>query len=311
MKAPHAVPFGLLALILLLPAGLAAGGASPRPGGADLASPAPILGPDDFAYRQIDYPGAPRTLVFGINSQGAVVGRYRSGTTWRGFVLQDDTYTDVMFPGSTSTTVLGVNSRGEMAGVGIDSNGLGHGFHLYGGVFTEITIEGGVDVYAWDVNDSGVVLGRYEDSTTHDWVNFLWRDGALTTLNLPAVQWAEAVGLNDRGEVAGHFVRAGDNTGHMIGFVYWKGGWTEADYPEPNGMACFQGIGDTGDVVGHVQLGAVVYGTIWANGAFTATLRFPGAKGTYPHGMTPSGILAGYFFDASGFQHGFVARRAR
>ena len=245
------------------------------------------------------------------SSVGDVVGRYLAGTAWRAFALREGVFTNFAYPGSTKTTAMGINTRGDIAGTYLDSDGKGHGFLLADGQLTEIAIDGGTDVYAWDINDSGVVLGRYEDTTSHDWINFLWRDGEHVTLQLPAVAWAEGVGLNDRGQVTGHFVKAGDNTNHMIGFIYWKGAFTEVDYPEANAMACFQGIGDTGDVVGHVQLGQIVYGTIWEKGAFSAKLRFPGAKWTYPHGLTPNGIVAGYAVDVSGFQHGFVARRKR
>ena len=317
MRAPHAVLLALLAFVVLLPLGLTAGGApSPASGGGAAASK-PVLGPLDFDYTTIDYPyaaeyaGVRRTWVFGINSAGDVVGRYLDGTAWHGFIRRDGVFTTFDYPGAAKTTGLGINSRGDVAGTFLDAAGKGHGFLLADGQFAEIAIDGGVDVYAYDINDSGVVLGRYEDPDTQDWVNFLWRDGRHVALQLPEVAWAEGTGLNERGEVAGHFVRAGDNTNHMIGFIYWKGAFTAVDYPEPNAMACFQGIGDTGTVVGHVQLGQVVYGTIWAKGEFTATLRVPGAKGTYPHGLTPSGIIAGYYQDSAGFAHGFVARRGR
>jgi uncharacterized membrane protein len=309
MKAARAVLLTFLAVVVLLPLALTAGGALPAAAGAAAAGPA--LEPGDFDYTAIDYPGATRTWVFGVNSESDVVGRYLDGTAWRGFMLRDGVFTTFTYPGAPKTTGLGVNSRGDIAGTFLDSGGKGHGFLLADGRFTEIAIDGGVDVYAYDINDSGVVLGRYEDVDTHEWVNFLWRDGKHVTLPLPTVAWAEAVGLNDRGEVVGHFVKAGDDTNHMIGFLYWKGSFTAVDYPQANAMACFQGISDTGDVVGHVQLGQIVYGTIWAKGTFAGTLRVPGAKGTYPHGMTPSGVVAGYSVDVSGYQHGFVASRKR
>lgn len=311
MTAPRAVTFASFALVVLLPLGVVAGGPPPAPAAPPLAAAAAMLGPGDFVYQQIDYPGSPKTAVFGINPEGTIVGRYSAGGTWHGFMLQDGAYSEIYYPGSTSTTAYAINARGDVAGIFTDSNSKTHAFVYAEGEFTEITIAGQQNVYAYDISDSGVVVGGYGNvSTRQPWTNFIWRDGNHAPLTLPAVAWAEALGINDRGDIVGHFVRAGDNTNHMIGFLLSKGSFAEWDYPEANAMACFQGIGDAGDVVGHVQLATIVYGTIWRKGQFTATLRVPGASGTYPHDMTPNGIVAGYFMVA-GSPHGFIARQIR
>ena len=75
-------------------------------------------------------------------------------------------------------------------------------------------------------------------------------------------------------------------------------------------MSCLQGIGDTGVALGHLQIGSVIWGYTFASGRITGTLRFPGAAATYPHGMSPSGVIAG-FYVVNGVQHGFIAQAMR
>jgi hypothetical protein len=296
--------FGVLMLAVLLSFGGTAGHAARYPP-APAAGPATVLTPEDFEYNPIDIPGATRTAVFGVNAQETIVGRCMIGGVWHGFKLQDGSVTDIVYPGASMTTAFGINSRGDIAGSATVA-GKSRGFLLADGEFTDIIIDGAIDVYVYAINDSGMVLGR-----TGTYANFLWRAGSYEILALPPVAWAEGLGLNTRGEVAGHFVQADDATNHMIGFVFWKGSFSAVDYPTPNAMACFQGIGDTGDAVGHVQLGSVVYGTMWKKGrVLAATLRYPGAAGTYPRNITPGGTIYGYYL-VGGIPHGFVARRIK
>jgi hypothetical protein len=302
MKRIKAGAFGVLMLAVLFPFGGAAGHAAGYPP-TSAAGPMAVLTPEDFEYTPIDIPGATRTAVFGVNAQETIVGRYMIGGVWHGFKLEDGSVTDIVYPGATMTAAFGINSRGDIVGSATVA-GKSRGFLLADGEFTDILIDGATDVYAYAINDSAMVLGR-----TDTYANFLWRAGSYEFLALPAVTWAEGRGLNSRGEVAGHFVQAGDATSHMIGFVFRQGSFSAVDYPEPNAMACFQGIGDTGDTVGHVQLGTVVYGTMWKKGReLAATLRYPGAAGTYPQNVTPGGTIYGYYV-VGGIPHGFVARR--
>jgi hypothetical protein len=307
MRLPKAlVAVVLVALVAAFTVGVGARG---QAGGAEQR----ILGPGGYDYTSIDVPGATRTAVFGINAAGTVAGRYMAGGVWRGFTFDGAEVTHIDYPGAASTTAYGINTRGDVAGTFFRAGSpAGHGFIVADGNFEEIATPDASDLYVYDINDSGTVLGRYTDSLTGDYVTFLWRAGEITTLPITGVEWAEGLGLNDRGQVAGHFVRSGDLDiqSNMRGFLFDHGTFEEIPRPDttpPAGMSCLQGIGATGEAVGHVQIGTDVLGYAFRNGRFAGSLRFPGAAATYPHGVSPSGVIAGYYV-VGGIPHGFIAR---
>ena len=75
-------------------------------------------------FAPINYPGASRTVVQGINDSGEVVGFYTlDGSTW-GFIYSDGTYTSIAYPGSSQTDLFGISNNGEIVGSYTCSSGL-------------------------------------------------------------------------------------------------------------------------------------------------------------------------------------------
>lgn len=79
----------------------------------------------------IDFPGAPGTVLEGINDRGVIVGFYfdasRAGVT-HGLILDRHGLSNFDVPGSTSTEISGINNRGDFVGNYVDSAGNVHGF---------------------------------------------------------------------------------------------------------------------------------------------------------------------------------------
>ena len=103
---------------------------------------------DKSKFTKIDVPGAAgRTVAFGINPQGDIVGHYfdvlNNTIIVRGFLLSKVTLTniDVDLPGAVpgSTNAVGINPRGDIVGYYASDNGnIENGFLLRKGTFTTI-----------------------------------------------------------------------------------------------------------------------------------------------------------------------------
>ncbi len=72
------------------------------------------------------------------------------------------------------------------------------------------------------------------------------------------------------------------------------------------------GINDAGVAVGF-QFGSPpeshAQGFTYAGGVF-ADVVYPGSIGTYPYGISNSGVIVGSYFDSKGISHGFIATPA-
>jgi uncharacterized membrane protein len=128
----------------------------------------------------------------------------------------------------------------------------------------------------------------------------------------PAVQLFP-YGINDRGQVAGEYVRAGSESG----FVRDKRGrFTVFDIPGAEGTEAL-GINDRGQIVGDysedtpiVNDSLRVHGYLLDRGKVTR-IDFPGAVGTGPNSINNRGQVGGTYVDAGGRLHGFLRKKGR
>ena len=86
--------------------------------------------PNGALHFPIDPPGSVATVLFGVNDNNSVVGRYAdaSGATHGLFFVPPDNFFTFDYPGSTFTSLNGINSRGFICGRYNDAAGIAHGF---------------------------------------------------------------------------------------------------------------------------------------------------------------------------------------
>jgi uncharacterized membrane protein len=120
-------------------------------------------------------------------------------------------------------------------------------------------------------------------------------------------------GINDRGQVAGEYVRAGSESGFVRDR---RGRFTVLDIPGAKGTEAL-GINDRGQIVGDysedtpfVNDSAEVHGYLLDRGKVTR-LDFPGAVGTGPNGINNRGQVVGTYLDDGGRLHGFLRNKGR
>jgi probable HAF family extracellular repeat protein len=224
-----------------------------------------------------DFPGAAgRTVAWGLNNKGQIVGSYSflSGGS-HGFIYDYDngefTTLDVPFSGAYETFPVAINDDGQIAGIYQDTSGQ-HGFLYAAGVFTSLDMPGARtgSTVAWDLNNKGQIVGVYADQTPQSAGGprahgFLYANGVFTPL--PDVPFPGAVntaptGINNHGQIVGTY---NDLSGGRYGFLY--------DY-------------DTG---------------------VFATLDVPGATSVDVTGLNDDGQIVGFYTDSSGGTHGFLA----
>jgi len=108
----------------------------------------------------------PNTAANGINNAGLVVGSVGGGgTTARGFTFANGSFEFFDAPGATSTQAFGVNNLGQI--VGTASTGA---FVKDGASFTTLVLPAAWNarsIFATDISDNGVVVGRFTDNSTN------------------------------------------------------------------------------------------------------------------------------------------------
>jgi hypothetical protein len=77
----------------------------------------------------VDPPGSTKTILFGLNDRGWVVGRYEDSTAVSHGLLFKPSNSLVVFdyPGSTFTSLSGINHEGFICGRYTDASGISHG----------------------------------------------------------------------------------------------------------------------------------------------------------------------------------------
>jgi VCBS repeat-containing protein len=209
---------------------------------------------------------------------------------------------------SDVTSVQGINGAGAVVGTYF-ANGTRHAFLLGGNLtitgtnYTTIDDPAATNGNAQGINDSGQIVGNYNDSGG-DSHGFLLTGTTYQLLNDPqsaSSTWAD--GINDAGEVVGSYL---DASGLSHGFLY-GGGYTPINDPQGTGGTSANGINAAGEIVGNYvdSLGAS-HGFTYSNGTYT-TLDDPlGVGGTFANGVNDAGEVVGSYLDGNGISHGFL-----
>ena len=178
--------------------------------------------------------------AFGINDNGNIVGQYTAGANIPGFYLpsaSSTSFATILQPVGANSTVVnaqGVNDNGLIVGFYLANDGQAHGFDaktanisngsLVGTAIADPTIPsvpgepGATFVFSQllGVNDAGIAVGYYGDSTTSQH-GFLYNTatGVYTFLDDPAaafhngVEVTQITGITNSGEIAGFYSDAG------------------------------------------------------------------------------------------------------
>ena len=228
--------------------------------------------------------------------------------------------------GSTKAMAFGANSAGTV--VGTDGNGNAFSLRRRGGLKTFIPT-GGKSATAFGINDQGTIVGQYVTSTATP--GFIQVHGtSLITINAPSgPNTVNAQGINNKGLGVGFSVGMdGQDHGFVANVKATKNGvltGTPVADPtiptvagEPGATFVFSqilGINDKGIAVGYygdstTSQHGFLYNIKTRQYTFLddpSEAFHNGVEVTQITGITNSGEITGFYSDAHGVFHGFVA----
>jgi hypothetical protein len=229
--------------------------------------------------------GSTTAMAFGINSAGTVVGSDGNGNA---FSLSRRGVLKTFIPtGGTSATAFGINDQGTIVGQYVTSTATPGFIQVHGKSFVTINAPSGPNtVNAQGISDRRLVVGFYvgTDGQDHGFLvnargvtNGTLTGTAIADPTIPHVAgepgatfvFSQVLGINDKGIAVGYY---GDSTGSQHGFLYdtRTGQYTFLDDP-------------------------------------SAAFSNNGVEVTQITGITNSGEITGFYSDANGVFHGFVA----
>jgi uncharacterized membrane protein len=234
--------------------------------------------------RLIDINGSTTAMAFGINSSGSVVGTDGNGNA---FVLAHGSLKTFIPPGGSSAVAFGINDPGTIVGQYVTGGATPGFIRVKGKTFITVNAPSGPNtVNAQGINNQGLLVGFYvgTDGQDHGFLAHQHdaRNGSLTGTaiadpTIPVVPgepgatfvFSQVLAVNSHGIAVGYY---GDSTTSQHGFLYntRTGKYTFLDDPSE---------------------------------AFNN-----GVEVTQITGITNSGEITGFYSDANGVFHGFVAK---
>ncbi|HEY7095985.1 MAG TPA: hypothetical protein VH437_04625 [Terriglobales bacterium] len=172
----------------------------------------------------------------------------------------------------------------------------------YGGAtWTTIDVPGSTHTAAYKINNSGQVVGFYQDSTyaSH---GFLYSNGTFTTIDFPRAGSTYALGINDSGIIVGMY---GFKRQSTHGFIYDGTTFTTIDVPGGIDTTAYD-INNSGDIVGTYEDG-VTFAPLGfeLTGGTYFTIQPPGTKRVAAFGINDAGDVVGIAsFRGFIFSHG-------
>ena len=155
--------------------------------------------------------GATNIFGYGINNDGYIV-----GTADDQAFFYDGTMS--LLDSSPYSSARAINDSGVIAGYSGTVGNL-HAVTYNGSTINNIGTLGGTQSFAYDINNSGYVVGE-SDTATGEGHAFIY-DGATLTDITPTWDYARAVGINDMGYVVGSgFQNFSLESFNKHGFIY-------------------------------------------------------------------------------------------
>ena len=259
-----------------------------------------------YVFTPIEYPGATSTQVFGLNNAGEVVGGATVGGnavlfTWSGGVF---TVLPPAPAGSpTPVAAIGINDAGAIVGGAFGASGSEVGFILNGGVYSFFSYPGAANTEARGIGEGGLVSGYTYDAVSN-LQPFIY-DPSTTTYTpiTPANMVPQgnniAQGFNAAGQLVGSATISGVG---ISGFLRQPNG-TITTFQIGGQTTQARDINDAEEIVGIT----LTHGFVGPLGGPFELVDFPGASFTAFEGINDSGEISGFWGDARGNLHSFIA----
>jgi hypothetical protein len=292
----------------------AAGAAQPAAGAGQTAARPPA---EAGQFTPITVPGGKQVMPQGISDSGLIVGcdEIGSGRRQVGFVGEQGKFTVLSDPaaGSTGATCpFSISNHGVI--VGYYDTKTDHGFVYRHGQFTPVNVPGasraqGGGTFAVDINDTGVIVGRYLTGNGLEH-GFVLKAGKFTTIDYPGPRHAQhpdtvLTGISDNGTIVGIYT---DENGRTISFADQAGKFTVLAVPHAHmtQAACISA--HNGLVVGDYSIKTSGNPTGFSEraGVYRGLADPAATSGTTATCGNDAGVVVGYYMTKDNAAHGFL-----
>ena len=205
----------------------------------------------------------------------------------------------------------GISDQGVVTGIYIDASNNSQGFVWRNGTLHTLDNPGSADTALSSVNNRGVALGFYGNTTTSQAAMYSCQSGAWSTVpEISGMPIVEGYGVNDSGAAVG-WAGGGDfvNSTSVAAWIWdpRSQSYSFFDVPgAPQYSTYANAINDQGQIVGtFLDTSGAVHGFLKDGETYT-TIDVPGATGTYAYGFNNSGTIVGVFVTLYGSGGGFV-----
>jgi uncharacterized membrane protein len=167
--------------------------------------------------------------------------------------------------------------------------------------FTKNNVPGAQQTFAEGINNAGVTVGQYQD-TSGVLHGYILNGKMLTKLDVPNGTGTSANGLPYNGAitVVGGYT---NHAGASVGFLYKKGKFTDITGPTGAVDALAAWINDKEEIVGWYEDSHVRWHGFRLKGKTYKTLDVPGATTTYAEAINNKGYIVLAWWDSSGVEH--------
>lgn len=162
---------------------------------------------------------------------------------------------------------------------------------------TKANVPGAIETRPGGVNNAGVTVGQYEDSSMV-FHGYILSGKKLTTLDDPKGTNTYATNIQYNGtNVVGFYI---SSSGYQVGFLYDGKTFTDITGPAGSVEAGASAINDKGAIVGFYSLDHIERHGLLLEGKTYTTLDVPGATYfTYAQGINNLGTIVVYWVDSS------------